>query len=57
MHQMNQREPVKEPVRQKGWMKEAEGVKYRSRVARCREGGVWVRLWITWGISETAEEG
>lgn len=57
MHQISQREPVKEPVRQSGWMKDAEGVKYRSRVARCTEGGVCVRLWITWGISETVEGG
>lgn len=38
-------------MRQNGCVKEAEGVKYVSRVLRWVEGGDCVRRWITWGIS------
>lgn len=51
MHHINHLLPSKLPVRQKGCVKEAEGVKYVSRVLRWVEGGDCVRRWITWGIS------
>ena len=40
-----------DPVRQKGCVKEARGVKYVSIVWRCRAGGACVRLSITVGMS------
>jgi len=56
MHQMSQREPLKEPVRQKGCVKEAEGVKYFSMVARWIEGAVWTSERIMCGISAAEGE-
>ena len=51
IHHINHLLPSKLPVRQNGCVKEAEGVKYVSRVLRWVEGGDCVRRWITWGIS------
>ena len=51
MHWISQRELAKEPVRQKGCVKLALGVKYFSMVACWAVGGDWVRRWITWAIS------
>ena len=51
IHHINHLLPSKLPVRQNGWVKEAEGVKYVSRVLRWVEGGDCVKRWITWGIS------
>ena len=56
MHQINHLEPSKLPVRQKGWVKLAFGVKYFSSVARWVEGGDWVRRWIIWEISDSGRE-
>ena len=52
IHHINHLLPSKLPVRQKGCVKLALGVKYLSMVARWREGGDCVRRWIMWGISE-----
>jgi hypothetical protein len=41
-------------VLQKGWVKDASGVKYVSIVSRWTEGGDCVRRWIIAGISLTA---
>ncbi len=53
MHQISHRLPSKLPVRQKGCVKEALGVKYFSIVARWVLGGDCVRAWMMWGISAT----
>ena len=53
MFQISHLDPLKLPVRQKGWVKEAVGVKYFSTVARCFSGGDWQRSWMTLGISLT----
>ena len=42
-HQINHLLPSKLPVRQKGCVNEALGVKYFSRVVRWVVGGDWVR--------------
>jgi len=44
-------------VRQKGWVKEAEGVKYCWIAAAWVLGEVSVRREITWGISATGRFG
>lgn len=41
------------PVRTKGCVNEAFGVKYLSMALCWVEGGDWVRRWMTWGISAT----
>ena len=51
IHHINHLLPSKLPVRQNGCVKEAEGVKYVSRVLRWVEGGDCVRRWMIWGIS------
>lgn len=53
IHHISHRLPSKLPVRQNGCVKEAEGVKYFSRVWRWVEGGDCVRRRITWGISDS----
>ena len=40
---INHLDPLKLPVRQKGCVKDAVGVKYFSTVARCFSGGDWQR--------------
>ena len=45
--------PSKLPIRQKGCTNAADGVKNRSIVLRCRDGGDWQSRWITVGISVT----
>lgn len=51
IHQISHLEPSKLPVRQKGCVNDALGVKYFSMVARWVEGGLCVSRWIIWGIS------
>lgn len=53
MHQISHLLPSKLPVRHKGCVKEALGVKYFSIVARWMLGGDCVRAWMMWGISAT----
>ena len=47
MHHISHLLPSNDPVRQMGCVKEAEVVKYFSRVARWVEGEDWVSRWIT----------
>jgi len=51
----NQREPSKEPVRQKGCVRDASGVKYVSMAFLCFASVPVVRVWITEGISRTGD--
>jgi hypothetical protein len=53
IHHTRKRDPGHFPVRQKGCVKDASGVKYFSMVARWRAGGDCVRRWIIVGISLT----
>lgn len=56
IHHISHRLPSKLPVRQKGWVNEAEGVKYFSIVARWVDGVDWVNRRITRGISEAEDQ-
>lgn len=51
MHHISHLLPWNDPVRQNGCVKEADGVKYFSSVARWRDGGDCVRRWMTRRIS------